>query len=175
MGKKNKDKNKSFNPAEFMELMRTKNWDVNDVYAMLEDAKASKTIGCSHTNSDGKPKLEPIDDEGYVYKCKKCGEIIDLHPIKLDDAKEAVETVANMVNQVKLFTSDANSDDKSIREMGRAAKTAARVFKVYETIAPGKKFKKKNKNKNKKHHNNGSDLVGGFGLYNLDSSRGNRR
>jgi len=178
MGKKDKNKNKGkeYNSAEIMDFIRSKNWDIEDVQTVLEEIEMSKKISCSHTNSEGKVKIKPIGDSGYLYKCTKCGTVIDLRPIDEQTAKKAMETVINMINQVKLFTADPHADQRPIKELGRCIQNISRAKKVYESIAPGKKLKKnKKKNKHKGYNNGGSDLQGGMGIHFMDASKKHRR
>ena len=173
---KNKEGKKHHNKAnrdEVLAFIKSKGWDIGDIQDIISVENSKKVIECSHTNKNGDIKVVPVDGPvDGLFRCEKCGKTINLAPISIKDAKEAVRIVDTMCDQIKIFSSNKTDDRRTISEMGKANYNVGKMLKVYESIAPGKgmkKNKKKNKNKNKNRYND--HMIGDYGVDKLLGGR----
>lgn len=123
--------------------------DLMEEKKKLEKKLSKVMIPCSHTNSNGKLKVDFIGRTRC--RCKKCGAEFDFEQVSQDEAKEAIATLHNMINQIKALSDDPEKEFSVIKELGSIDYNLKEVCDLYEkTIANntrgGKKKKKQNDN-----------------------------
>lgn len=154
-----KNKNSSF------ETMR----DLQEERKKLEKKMAKVKIPCSHTNSNGKIKVE--FRKGTIAECKKCGCVFDFERISDEDLNDAVEVIHNAINQIKALSNDPEKEMKIIETLGQIDYSLSELAELYtRTVSKYGKGGKKNKNKNKN-----NDSIGSYGVGNLDLLGGKNR
>ena len=146
-----KNKNNNF------ETMR----DRQEERKKLEKKMAKVKIPCSHTNSNGKIKVE--FRKGTIAECKKCGCVFDFERISSEDLDDAVEVIHNAINQIKALSNDPEKEIEIIKTLGQIDYSLSELAELYNrTISKyGKGGKKKNKNRN-------NDSIGSYGIGNLN-------
>ena len=128
------------------------------------DRKLNKVkIPCSHTNSNGKLKVEFINGSSRV-RCKKCGAEFSFDIISKKELEKSVENVLNAINQIKAMSDNPDKEKSLIVQLGNMAYNLGEFITLYDrTVSRYGKGEHKKKNKNK--HNND---FGSFGINNLE-------
>lgn len=144
------------NKRTFEELSR-----VDDMLAKLHMEKQKIAVECSHQvykkgKNEWRLKLDFLDDRGTA-ECKICHVKFNIHPISQNEVLDAVETLHNVVQQVRAF-SNPDKDAKTIRDLGLLDYNNQRLPEIYRRTLDTYSNRKKQKNNNK---NNG----GGWGSY----------
>ena len=122
---------------------------------MEEKKKLEKKLGkvmipCSHTNSNGKLKVDFLNNRKV--RCKKCGCEFSFEQVEADDARNAIRTVHDMINQIKAMSDDPEKESAVIEQLGNLDYNLKEMSDLYaKTVtnnARGGKKKKKNKDNN---------------------------
>lgn len=146
MSKKDKKENSGFQTMK----------DIQEEQKRLEKKLRKVKIPCSHSNSNGKIKVEFI--KGTLAKCKKCGTKFDFEAIPFEELERAQMIMHNAVNQIKAFSDDPEKERAIIDTLGNFDYNSYEVVELYKrTINAFGKNKHKNKHKNE-------DEFGAYGI-----------
>lgn len=152
-----KDKNNEF------QSMR----DLQEEQKKIEKRLRKVKIPCSHSNSNGKIKVDFI--KGSLCKCKKCGTKFDFEAISFEELERAQMILHNAVNQIKAFSDDPEKERSVIQTLGEFDYNSYEIVELYKrTINAFGKGKKKNKDR----HN---DDFGSYGMANAISLTGGKK
>lgn len=122
---------------------------------MEEKKKLEKKLGkvmipCSHTNSNGKLKVDFLGRD--LCRCKKCGCEFSFEQIDNDELKSAIRTLHNAINQIKAMSDDPEKESSVIEQLGNLDYNLKEMKELYnktinDNVRGGKK-KKKNRDNN---------------------------
>lgn len=120
--------------------------DLQEEQKKIEKKLRKVKIPCSHTNSNGKLKVEFI--KGSLARCKKCGTKFDFEFIPFEELERAQMILHNAVNQIKAFSDDPEREQAVINTLGDVDYNLFEIVELYKrTInAFGKHKNKKKKN-----------------------------
>lgn len=115
-------------------------------------------VGCSHTNEKGNLKVSIIRNN--TVRCKKCECVFNFGVVPEDEAENAIETVHNMINQIKAMTNNPVKEASVIKQLGSIDFNLSEVLELYKrTIDQYSKGKNK-----KKKHGGKKDSFGSYGM-----------
>ena len=138
--------------------------DLQNEMKKLQKKMAKQSIGCSHTNDNGKLKVDFL--HGTSCKCKKCKIEFDFEQIEEEEIKEAAKVIHNAINQIKALSDDPVKEKSVIIELGTIDYNLKELVELYiKTINQKTKGGKKNKKKNK--GNNNQNVFGNYGTSNI--------
>lgn len=155
--------------------MAKKNNDFTPMSDLMEEKKKLEkkmkkiTIPCSHTNSNGKVKIDFIG-KGNLVRCKKCGCKFDFSVIDSDNLRNAIRTVHNAINQVKAMTDDPEREETVIKNLGELDYNLDAMEELYSKTVY--QYNKTGGKKKKKHNNND---YGNYGANSIDFIGGGKR
>ena len=154
--KKDKKKHKENNSGmmtlhDIMEQKELLNRELNKV-----------KIPCSHTNSEGKLKVDFLSNTRV--RCKKCGEEFDFAIVPKKELEKSIETVINVVNQIKAMSDNPNKERPVIVQLGNLAFNLGELSTLYDRTV-SKYGKNDNRKKKKNKHNN---EFGSYGINSID-------
>lgn len=86
---------------EERDKLRNKNKGAAFTLTLTEDEEL--IAKCPHRFEDGSPALRAVDPANHIYQCAICGQHIDLTPVSETEMAKAIETVKNVLNQIKSF------------------------------------------------------------------------
>lgn len=91
---------------------------------------------CTHCSAPTRTALSYKDKNGKtVWICKICGEEVDLNRIDDQTLKDAIETVSQACNLIKIMSSGSEKDQKIVRDIVAEIqlKVNAYLFHLYKT------------------------------------------
>ena len=154
--KKDKKKNKeNKNNYDILTLQ-----DIRAEREKLERKWNEVKIPCSHTNSNGKLKVDFISNNRV--RCKKCGEEFSFDVVSKKEYEKAIEIIGNMVNQIKAMSDNPDKEKSIMVQLGKLLYNLNEMPTLYERVV--NKYGKHDKKK-KKHHNDG---FGSYGINNVE-------
>ena len=128
-----------------------------------EDLKRRKRkfqAKCNHKNKKGHLKLDDVKNNENLYRCRRCGKIIDKRLITAlrDDLKRSLEVIDTTIQVLKLNTS-AEDDHKTIDALASLETNVQQILPMYEEVE-----NRSNDHKGKKHRESVSFARGGSSL-----------
>lgn len=134
--------------------------DLMEEKKKLEKKIAKTTIPCSHTNSNGKLKVDFFGKN--MARCRKCGAEFSFEQVSAEEAAGAIRTLHDMINQIKALSDDPEKEFSVIKELGSLDYNLKEVGELYaKTIAHNSRGGGKKKKKN---HDN---AFGNYGTSNI--------
>lgn len=137
---KNKKSNSAF--ADFNARMEEQARKAKKAKMELEEFKNS----CCHVDNNGKPKLENVGNNEVM--CKMCYTKFSLSPITEDELKHSRQLIHNMIQQIKIFSNDPESEFELLENIGKIPLKLEMVQGIYVKNILKASKEKKNKNKN---------------------------
>ena len=165
MGKKNKDKKHNSNPA-----FESKINDLREEQKKLTRKLKQLVVPCSHTNSNGKLKVEHL--KGDMYRCTKCGCEFSFRSIPQDELEHAANVLHDALNQAKALSNDPEREISVINTLGQTDYNLMEFPELYDRIT--RKFGKNNGDHKKKKHKNKDVDFGSYGVGELSFGGNNR-
>lgn len=126
----------------------------------LERKLAKNAIKCSHTNENGKLKIEPTGEPGMV-RCKRCGTKFSFNRIDKTDGEKACRVIHDMINQIKVLSEVPKNDAEIISRLGNIDFELLDVLMIYQRSL--ERYHNDKKKKKKKEYHRGDDF-GGWGV-----------
>jgi hypothetical protein len=127
--------------------------------AALNKKKRKILIKCAHQGEkSGKIKVEFIDNERGLVKCKRCGAEFSLKRIDERDLAVALRTINDAIQQIRCMA-DIDSDNNLIKTLGQIGYNVQEIKSLYYRVHDlyG------NDNKKKKKKDRDYDSIGFFG------------
>jgi len=157
--KKDKKKNKEHKNKCDYDILTLQ--DIRAEREKLERKWNEVKIPCSHTNSNGKLKVDFISNNRV--RCKKCGEEFSFDVVSKKDYERAIETIGNMVNQIKAMSDNPEKEKSIMVQLGKLLYNLNEMPTLYERVV-----NKYGKNDKKKKKHNRNDDFGSFGINSVE-------
>jgi len=111
---------------------------------------------CTHTKSPMEPALTYREEGGkIVWICKLCGDKVDLNRIPEDKLKEAINTVNQACNLVKLMSNDGERDRRLVEEIISDIQLKLNAYLVPAYNGALNSSAKQNNRRNRRNRNGG--------------------
>ena len=132
--------------------------DIDQQIAELQRKKKMKKKDCTHKKKNGKWNLSATNNSGTVYRCKNCQSEFSIEPIRSAELGEAVQTVNDAIQQIKLHSKD--EDKALIASMSMIAFNMEAIVDYYGRV--NRKYGKGSKKNDYEKYE--SDMDGGYGF-----------
>jgi len=142
--------------------------DLQEEQKKIEKKLRKVKIPCSHSNSNGKIKVDFINNSTLA-KCKKCGTKFDFKTIPFEELEHAQMVMHNAVNQIKAFSDDPEKERSVIVTLGDFDYNSFEIVELYKRTINA--FGKNKKNNKKKH----DDDFGAYGIGSAISLSGGKK
>ena len=134
----------------------------------IERELKAVSVKCSHTNSEGKLTINFVDNEKV--RCKKCGCEFRFNTISTEKLDNAIDTLHDVINQIKSFSDDPVREKKVIKSLGDIDFNLDEIRELYcrttkEFSKNGHKHKKKKKD----------ESIGSYGMNSISFINGRKK
>lgn len=113
----------------------------------IEDQERQFKARCNHVGKHGKLKIVSIGGDNV--KCLNCGTEFSMKTVIQEDQQKAIRTIIDMLNQIRLFSSDKEDDSKLLNYLGMITFEISQLPRNYEKVIDGM-LRGKNKKKDNK-------------------------
>lgn len=116
----------------------------------LSHRKLKARALCTHTKEPFTPALSYREENGkVVWVCKICGEKIDLNRISDEKLNEAINTINQACNTIKMMSSDSDKDKRLVEEVIADLQLKANAYLAQAYKAALNSSAKQNNRKNR--------------------------
>lgn len=131
---------------------------IEELRKQLAREEKQVMVECSHKNSKGKLKIEPIGGSNGTFRCKKCGQEFSMDRIDTKSLLGAAELLNDAIQQIRCYADDSETDLKLVKQLGELAYNLGEAVELYD-----KTVKAVGKKKNKKKEKRNDDNFGNYG------------
>lgn len=128
--------------------------DLDSSQAKIDKARRKLKLTCDHQVGPREPALDSYEHKGdsnkKVFKCRKCGALINMHApseSKIDEAYETLETASHYMRLMQDPTSDKGKD--TCEWLGGVMMDVTKMTKAYKQMKTeqAKRVKKQQSNR----------------------------